>query len=115
MYPRSEILFPHRCISSLKGLRDSQWQELVEHVSSLPETHVDSLAFSLMMIKLCKCLNCDLGSYKASLGCCTCARRAINAFKGSDGALLRKFEEAKQEVLEYLKSIGAKKEEVESV
>ncbi len=109
MYPRSEILFPRRCVRALKGLRDSQWQGLVEHVSALPDDHVDSLAFSLMMIKLCKCLRCDLGSYTASLGCCTCAQRAIKGFKGSDANLLRLFERSKEEVLEYLKSIGAEK------
>ena len=78
MYPRSELLFPHRCVSALRRLRDRPWQELVERIAKLPETHEDSLAFSLMMIKLCNCLKCDLGSYKASLGCCACAQRAIN-------------------------------------
>jgi hypothetical protein len=110
MYPRTEILFPHRSISALKGLRDGQWQKLVERVAALPETHEDSLAFSLMMIKLCDCMNCDLGSYKASLGCSTCARRSISAIKGSDAILMRHFEKAKKEVLAYLESIGMKKE-----
>ena len=109
MYPESEILFPPRCISCLKGLRDEQWNELVERVSSLPETHEDSLALCYMMIKLCKCLRCDLGSYRASLGCCTCAQRAIKGFKGSDRALLRYYERARREVRAYLESIEAKK------
>jgi hypothetical protein len=110
MYPRTEILFPHRSISTLKGLRDSQWQKLVERVAVLPETHEDSLAFSLMMIRLCDCMNCDLGSYKASLGCSTCARRAIGAIKGPDTILMRLFDKAKEEVLAYLENIGVKKE-----
>jgi len=110
MYPRTEILFPHRSISALKELRNDKWQELVERVAVLPETHEDSLAFSLMMIKLCDCINCDLGSYKASLGCSTCARRAISALKGSDTILMRHFERAKEEVMAYLESIGLKKE-----
>jgi hypothetical protein len=76
---------------------------MVERIVELPDTHEDSLAFALMMIKLTGCLNCDLDSYKASLGCCTCAKRAINAFKGSDKALVRKFEEAKVELADYLK------------
>jgi hypothetical protein len=110
MYPRTEILFPHRSISALKGLGNGQWQKLVERVAALPETHEDSLAFSLMMIKLCDCMNCDLGSYKASLGCSTCARRAIGALKGSDTILMRHFEKAKRDVLAYLESMGMKKE-----
>jgi hypothetical protein len=106
MYPRSEILFPHRCVPGLKRLRGPTWQALIERISSLPERHVDALAFSLMMIKLDKCLNCDLGSYKASLGCCACARRAINSFKGSDGQLIKKFKAAKDELMTYLNTEG---------
>jgi hypothetical protein len=104
MYPRSEILFPHRCVASLVRLRGPKWRELVKRIAGLPERHVDALAFSLMMIKMDKCLNCDLGSYKASLGCCACARRAINSFKGADSQLIGKFEEARKELLEYLKT-----------
>jgi hypothetical protein len=110
MYPRTEILFPHRSISALKGVRSDLWQALVERVAALPETHEDSLAFSLMMIELCDCVNCDLGSYKASLGCSTCARRTISAVKGPDTILMRHFEKAKEEVLAYLESIGMKEE-----
>ena len=103
MYPRSEILFPHRCVAALKKMRGSEWQELVDRVAGLPDTHNDSLAFALMMIKLTGCLNCDLDSYKASLGCCTCAKRAINAFKGSDKVLMRKYKEAQAELEQYRK------------
>jgi len=102
MYPRSEILFPHRCVSALRRMRGAEWQKLVTRIASLPDTHEDSLAFALMMVKLTGCLNCDLDSYKASLGCCTCAKRTINAFKGSDKVLLRKFEEAKGEFAAYV-------------
>ena len=101
MYPRSEILFPHRCVSLLKRVRGPEWQDLVSRIADLADTDKDSLAFALMMVKLSGCLNCDLDSYKASLGCCTCAKRAINAFKGSDKALLRKFTEAQAEFAEY--------------
>jgi hypothetical protein len=83
-------------------MRGPEWQKLIAQIADLPDTHADSLAFALMMIKLTGCLNCDLDSYKASLGCCTCARRAINAFKGSDKLLLRRFQEAKGELAEYL-------------
>jgi len=61
-----------------------------------------------MMIKLCKCLRCDLGSYRASLGCCTCAQRAIKGFKGSDRALMRYYDRARREVQAYLNSIEEK-------
>lgn len=102
MFPRSEILFPHRSIIGLKTLRDTRWADLVERVASLPETHEDSLSFCLMMIKLCGCLNCELSSYKSSLGCSTCSRRVISSVKGSDNMLVRRFENARQELRHYL-------------
>ena len=106
MYPRSEILFPHRCVVALKRMRGTEWQELVNRIADLEDTHTDSLAFALMMIKLTGCLNCDLDSYKASLGCCTCAKRAINAFKGSDKVLIRKYQEAEAELADYMAKHG---------
>ncbi|MDW8102579.1 MAG: hypothetical protein RMK30_06855 [Anaerolineae bacterium] len=71
----------------------------------MPETHEESLAFSLLIIRLCNCLNCNLGSYKASLGCVTCAKRAVIGFKESDEALLKLFEQARREVAEFLASV----------
>lgn len=104
MYPKSEILFPRRCLSSLRRMRSQKWQDLVTRVSRLPEDHVDSLALSLLIIRLCNCLKCDLGSYKASLGCCACAQRALSGFKSSDIALQRRFEGARNQLIDYLES-----------
>ena len=102
MFPRSEILFPHRSIIGLKNLRGTKWADLVERVAGLPETHEDRLSFCLMMIKLCGCLNCELSSYKSSLGCSTCSRRVISSVKGSDSTLVRRFENARRELRHYL-------------
>jgi hypothetical protein len=110
MYSRLEILFPHSRVSGLKHLRDQEWRSLVERVAALPETHPDALAFSYMMIKLCDCLNCDLSSYKASLGCSACSQRTINAIHSDDKILLKQFEKARAEVLAYLNRIGAGEE-----
>lgn len=104
MYPDSEILFPPRCISQLRDLRGSAWARLIERISSFPDAHEDVLGFSLMMIRLGSCLTCDLDSYRASLGCCTCARRSIAGFKGSDKELIRRFEKAREEVRQFLNS-----------
>jgi hypothetical protein len=106
MYPKSEILFPRRCLPSLRRMRGPKWQDLVSRVARLPEDHVDSLALSLLMIRLCNCLKCDLGSYKASLGCCACAQRALSGFKSSDAALLRRADGARRRVIAYLESRG---------
>jgi hypothetical protein len=102
MYPDSEILFPPRCIQQLQDLRGPKWQRLVEHLLTLPHNHEEVLAFGLMMIKLGSCLTCDLDSYRASLGCCTCARRTISGFKGDDTSLLELYEKALDEVNTYI-------------
>ena len=57
MYPQSEILFPHRAIRPLSRERGADWQELVNQVASQRDGNEDTLAFSLMMIRLCDCLN----------------------------------------------------------
>jgi hypothetical protein len=106
MYPESEILFPPRCIPQLRNLRGPEWVKLIDHLSSTPDGHEDVLGFSLMMVRLGSCLTCDLDSYRASLGCCTCARRSISGFKGSDRDLIHQFEEAREEVRIYLTSDG---------
>jgi hypothetical protein len=105
MYSRCEILFPHSRVSGLKKLKGEDWQKLAERVALLPETHQDALAFSHMMIKLCDCLNCDLSSYKAALGCSACSQRTINALRDTDQQLLRRFEKSRQEVTLYLDQI----------
>lgn len=104
MYPDSEILFPSRCIPHLRDLRGQKWAKLVDRVAALSDGHEDVLGFSLMMINLASCLTCDLDSYRASLGCCTCARRTIAGFKGSDDDLVDLFEEARKQVRAFVKS-----------
>mgnify|MGYP001123537144 CR=1 FL=1 len=104
MYPDSEILFPSHCIPQLRDERGPKWAALVDRVAALPDGHEDVLAFSFLMIELASCLTCDLDSYRASLGCCTCARRTAGGFKGSDEEIIQKFEEAREEVRAYLES-----------
>jgi hypothetical protein len=107
MYSHCEILFPHSRVRGLRKLKGEEWKKLTESIARLPETHVDALAFSHMMIKLCDCLNCDLGSYKAALGCSACSQRTINALRDTDQQLLKRFEKSRKEVLQYLNEVGA--------
>jgi hypothetical protein len=112
MYSRCEILFPHSRVNGLKKLKGEEWYKLTERIAVLPETHEDALAFSHMMIKLCDCLNCDLSSYKAALGCSACSQRTINALRDTDSQLLRRFNVSRQEVLNHLNAIGIRAEKV---
>jgi len=105
-YQKTEILFPHKNVAALRDMRDGEWQELVDRVALLPEVHKDSLAFSLMMIRLCGCLSCNPGSYKASLGCAECARRSIRILKVSNSMLLQRFRKARADVERYARSSG---------
>jgi hypothetical protein len=99
---RAEILYPHKSTAALTGLRDQKWRELARRIASLPEDHPDSLAFSLMMMRQCDCLNCNPDRYKALMGCSACARRTISAVKGSDETLLRAYRKAREDVLNHL-------------
>ncbi|MGI6209055.1 MAG: hypothetical protein ACOYEW_12700 [Anaerolineae bacterium] len=106
----SEILFPCKAIPAVANLRGPEWQRLVEYITPLPDTHEDKLAFCLTMVRLSECMKCDLGSYKASLGCASCARRAVNSAKLTDAALLKRYEKARAEVREFLSKREEKQE-----
>lgn len=99
---KTPFLFPHESIPFLKEMRDESWAELVERVAERGETDEDSLAFQLMMIRICGCLRCT--NYKASLGCTVCSQRAVRNSKAPSGALLRWFAKAQEEVLAFLES-----------
>ena len=102
MYPESEILFPHRAIRPLSLERGAPWRELVDQVAGQRDGNEDTLAFSLMMIRLCDCLNFDQSSYKASLGCVTCAQRVVSCLPSSDLVLRQTFDETRREVRQRL-------------
>ena len=98
---RTELLFPPRLIPDLKDLREETWAELVEHVASLPETHPDTLAFCLMMIRLNSCMNCMSGSYRFMRGCELCAQQTIARYQGTDEELVELFHQAKHDLACY--------------
>lgn len=102
MYPKAELLFPPRLIPSLKTLRGPDWAALVERVARLPETEPDSLAFSLMMIRLDGCVKCHEGSFKYMRGCHLCATQSVMQFKGSDHDLHQLYLKARRDIDAYL-------------
>ena len=104
-YNKYELLFTPHLIPSLGDLRDEKWQKLVKTVSSLPETHHDSLSFCWMMIDLGGCLTCEMDSYRAQKGCELCAKQAVLGFKGSDEQLVDQFQQARCSVSEKIDEI----------
>lgn len=103
MYQKYELLFTPHLISQLRGLRGEEWKKLIDYLSTLPETHPDALAFSMMMIRLNSCLTCEMDSYRAQRGCVLCARQTILSFKGTDRQLLQRYERARKEIARLLK------------
>ena len=96
--PRTELLFPPHLIPDLADLRGEEWRELVEHISSLPETHPETLAFCLMMIRLNACLGCVSGSYRFMRGCELCAQQTISRFQGTDDELIALYKKAQEDL-----------------
>lgn len=102
MYADNELLFPTNAITNLKNARDAEWGGLVDRVCRLPEDHVERLAFSLMMIRLDGCLNCETDSYRAMKGCVACAKQTLRRYKGSDRELRVEYEIALGDVESFL-------------
>jgi len=102
MYPKAELIFPPRLISSLRDLRGPDWAALVDRVAKLAETDPESLAFTMMMIRLDGCVKCHEGSFKYMRGCQLCATQTVMQFKGTDADLLELYTRARRDVDAYL-------------
>jgi hypothetical protein len=98
---RTELLFPPHLIPDLADLRGKEWRQLVEHVASQPETHPDTLAFCLMMIRLNACLGCVSGSYRFMRGCELCSQQTISRYQGTDEELIELFHQARNDLERY--------------
>jgi len=102
MYAENELLFPPHVIPHLRQARGETWQELVDRISVLPDDDPQSLAFSLMMVRLNGCLNCETDSFRAMRGCAPCALQMLHRHKGQDGTLLARYRKSQDDVEAYL-------------
>lgn len=99
----TEILFPLRVIPSLRSLRGDKWKDLIDRLS-LPDVEESELAaFSLMMVRLGGCTACNADSFRAMRGCTHCARLSVKRYKGSDEDLLELFNNAREDLSDYVK------------
>lgn len=101
MYTSNELMFPPKVIPLLQDTRGPEWQRLVDKVAALPEEHPESLAFTLMMVRLDGCLECETDSYRAMRGCWLCAVQTLRRYKGSDKELLARYKDALKDVVAY--------------
>lgn len=99
----TEILFPHRVIPQLSGLRGAAWEKLVAKVRDKEPDSPESVAFVLMMARVDGCLACNADSFRAMKGCTACAQDAIRRFRGDDKELLSLYDKALAEVRELFK------------
>jgi len=98
----TEILFPMRVAPTLRDLRGGRWRRLVDRAAQAPDSALDQLAFSLMMIRLAGCLTCHPDSYRALRGCTACASQVIRRYRGEDEDLAAQFQRAKTDVSLFL-------------
>ena len=101
MYAENELMFPNHAIPSLRRLRGPQWQALIERIMRLPETHEETLALMLMMIRLNGCVACETDSYRAMRGCAACALQPLRRYKGDDAELVGIFEQSLVDVRQF--------------
>lgn len=108
MYQRdTEIIFPMRVAIELSELRGHQWKRLVEQASSSPEASEDQLAFSLLLIRLSRCLTCHPSSYRAMKGCTICSKHSVRRYRGGDSELVNLYKQALMEVREHINGNGS--------
>src|SRR4030043_137403 len=98
MYAANELLFPPGSIPMLRQVRGDLFAALIERVISLPEDHPETLAFSLMMIRLDGCMACETDSYRAMRGCTPCALQTLRRHKASDADLQQRYDKALRDV-----------------
>jgi hypothetical protein len=103
---KTEIMFPTYVIPTLREAGGPEWRKLVERVAALDEAHPECLAFSLTMIRLDGCLECETDSFRAMRGCAACALQNVRRFRGKDKEreLLKMYKTALKDVQAYLET-----------
>ena len=102
MYVNSEIMFPPGVIPALRDSCGPAWRSLVDKVANLDDVHPERLAFSLMMIRLNGCLDCETDSFRAMRGCAACALQTLRRYRTNERELLRLYQVALTDVRAYL-------------
>jgi len=88
MYTTNQILFPPTLIAKLRNGRGPEWAALIDYVTKLPQSHEESLALVLTMIRLDGCMVCETDSYRAMKGCEACALQNLHRAKLTDAELM---------------------------
>jgi hypothetical protein len=108
----TEIIYPMRVTPHLRNLRGESWRDLIDQVLASPEASIDHLAFSLLIVRMCNCLNCHTNSYRALRGCTTCAKHAVRRYRETDSSLLQCYDQAYHDVSEFMQGAAPIVDEV---
>jgi hypothetical protein len=98
----TDVLFPPRVIPHLRSLRGEEWQALADQASTGEDISLERLSFVLLMVRLGGCSSCQADSFRAMRGCTQCAIQTIKRYRGSDEDLLKGYQEAKEDVDQYM-------------
>jgi hypothetical protein len=98
----TDLIFPPRIIPSLRTSRGAIWQKLLAKLEKSGEESPEIIGFVLFMVRIAGCASCNADSFRAMNGCTQCARQAIKRLKENDKTLVKDYESARLEVLEYL-------------
>lgn len=100
-----DLLFPTRAIEPLRKLRGEGWENLIDSLAHLQPDHTDRVAFVLFMVRLSGCTSCQSDSFRAMRGCVICSTNTIKRYKGSDQNLIDIYNDAKRDILVYMKEV----------
>jgi hypothetical protein len=100
----TEFLYPTRVSPGLGSCRGETWAKLVDFITGNSVTELEEAAFTLMMVRLGRCVDCDADSFRASQGCTQCAKQMIRRFKGSDLDIENLYKAAKKDLEKFQKS-----------
>jgi hypothetical protein len=100
----TDFLYPARVTPFLRGCRGETWDKLIDFIMGEQSSDLEKAAFTLMMVRLGRCTDCDADSFRASQGCTQCAKLMIHRFKGDDTDLENLFKSAKKDLEKYQKS-----------
>jgi hypothetical protein len=100
--PSTELIFPPRLIPTLRDIRDTHWAQLIDQINACDSYHIDRIAFELLVVRWCGCINCQADSFRAMQGCMQCAAQAVRRYKGSSSDLQTLFSETILEIQDHL-------------
>jgi hypothetical protein len=101
-----DLLFPSYAIEPLRNLRGERWESLICSLLQQDPISIERIAFVLFMVRLSGCTSCQSDSFRAMRGCVICASNTIKRYKGNDQSLLDLYDEAKRDLIEYMKEAG---------